>query len=302
MPHAIPGDVIWSYSAFAAILVVGIAAITLRGGWRTARGLDALLLLAPLFYAAPLAGFGAEHFTRSAVIASIVPRFVPWHRFWAYFVGTCFIAAPLSIATGIRARLAAALLGLTFFLFVVLMDVPGWLRQPANMVALTLALRELAFSGGALALTASLTGSRGATPTRPIVADIARYFIAFPLLWYAFRQFAHPDLLPGVPLARATPAYIYGRTVWAYIAAVVYAVAGVLLLVNRKTRLAAAWAGLTVLLIELVVYVPVAVVDRASIDNGFNYLGDTLMFAGAVLLLAAAMSRYPPAAADTGRI
>ena len=287
-PHAIPGDVLWSYSAFTAILVIGVVMIAFRGGWQRTRGLDALLLLAPVFYAAPLAGFGVEHFTRTAGIASIVPRWLPWHLFWAYFVGTCFLAAPLSIVTGIQSRLAAALVGLTFFLFVVLMDVPGWLRQPSNQVALTLAFRELAFSGGALALAASSRDWRGATRRDSVLATIARYFIALPLLWYAVRQFMHPDRLPGVPLARATPDYIYGHSVWAYIAAVVYVIAGVLLLANRKTRLAAAWAGLTVLLIELAVYVPVAVVDRRSLDNGFNYLGDTLMFAGAVLLLAAA--------------
>jgi len=41
----------------------------------------------------------------------------------------------------------------------------------------------------------------------------------------------------------------------------------------------------------LVVYVPIGVVQRASIDDGFNYLADTLMFCGAVLLLAGAMPR-----------
>jgi hypothetical protein len=37
--------------------------------------------------------------------------------------------------------------------------------------------------------------------------------------------------------------------------------------------------------------VPIGVVDRASLDNGLNYLGDTLMYCGAVLLLAGAMPR-----------
>jgi hypothetical protein len=41
----------------------------------------------------------------------------------------------------------------------------------------------------------------------------------------------------------------------------------------------------------LVVYVPIGVVDRASLDNGLNYMGDTLMYCGAVLLLAGAMPR-----------
>lgn len=33
------------------------------------------------------------------------------------------------------------------------------------------------------------------------------------------------------------------------------------------------------------------VVYRASLDKGFNYLADTLMFSGAVLILAGAMPR-----------
>jgi uncharacterized membrane protein YphA (DoxX/SURF4 family) len=74
-------------------------------------------------------------------------------------------------------------------------------------------------------------------------------------------------------------------------AAAVYAVAGILLLVGKKTRAAATWVGVTVLFVELVVYVPIAVVERASLDKGFNYLGDTLMFCGTVLLLAGAMPR-----------
>jgi uncharacterized membrane protein YphA (DoxX/SURF4 family) len=68
-------------------------------------------------------------------------------------------------------------------------------------------------------------------------------------------------------------------------------VAGALLLAGKKTRTAAAWLGLTVLFVELVVYVPIGVVERASLDKGLNYVADTLMFCGAVLLLAGAMPR-----------
>jgi uncharacterized membrane protein YphA (DoxX/SURF4 family) len=63
---------------------------------------------------------------------------------------------------------------------------------------------------------------------------------------------------------------------------------GLLLLIGKSTRAAATWLGLTVLFMVLVVYVPIAVVERASMV-GFNYLADTLMYCGAVLLLAGAM-------------
>jgi uncharacterized membrane protein YphA (DoxX/SURF4 family) len=78
--------------------------------------------------------------------------------------------------------------------------------------------------------------------------------------------------------------------IWTYLAAVVYAAAGVPLLLGKKTRAAATWIGLATLVVELAVYVPIAVVERASLD-GFNYMADTLMFCGAVLLLAGAMPR-----------
>src|SRR6516165_7335179 len=187
---AIPSDVIWSYFAGGVVLAVGLVVISLRGDWQKARGFDKLMLFGPLFYAAPIAAFGTEHFTVTEAIKSIMPAWIPWHQFWAYFVGACFIAAALSLVTGIQARLSAALLALTFFFFVVLMDAPAWAHHPRDRFALTLALRELSFSGGALALAASLTARRRA-PGANAVATIARYFVAIPVLFFSFEQLAH---------------------------------------------------------------------------------------------------------------
>ena len=288
---AIPSEVRWSYFAFGVVIVIGLVTIFVRGDWQKARGFDKLILFGPLFYAAPLAAFGTEHLTLTEVIASLVPKWIPWHLFWAYFVGVCFIAAALSLVTRIQARLAASLLGLTFFLFVVLMDVPAWADDPRNRFALALVLRQLSFSGGALALAASLTEQWRERGT-DILGTIARYFVAIPVLYYSFEQFMHADHVPGIPLVMVTPQWLHGHAIWTYLAAVVYAVAGPLLLIGKRTRAAATWLALTVLFMVLVVYVPIAVVERASIE-GFNYLADTLMYCGAVLLLARACRAKP---------
>ena len=286
----IPSEVIWSYFAFGVVFVIGLVAIVLRGNWRRTRGFDKLILLGPVFYAAPLAAFGTEHFTLTKAIASIIPAWIPWHSFWVYLVGACFIAAALSLVTGIQARLAASLLALTFFLFVVLMHIPAWARHPGNRFGLTFVLREISFSGGALALAVTLSEPRRRRGAH-ILATIARYFVAIPVLFFSFEQFLHGDHVPGVPLEPLTPKYVVGHAIWTYLAAVVYVVTGALLLVGKKTRAAAMWLGVTVLLVELVVYLPIAVVERASLDNGLNYMADTLMFCGAVLMLAGAMPR-----------
>jgi uncharacterized membrane protein YphA (DoxX/SURF4 family) len=114
--------------------------------------------------------------------------------------------------------------------------------------------------------------------------------MAVPVLFYSLEQFLHADHVPGIPLPLVTPTWIYGHLLWTYLAAAVYAVAGVLLLVGKKTRAAATAVGLAVLFVELVVYVAIAVAERASF-LGFNYMADTLMYCGAVLLLASAMPR-----------
>jgi uncharacterized membrane protein YphA (DoxX/SURF4 family) len=123
------------------------------------------------------------------------------------------------------------------------------------------------------------------------MATIALYFVAIPVLFFSYGQFLHGDHVPGIPLEPLTPTYVIGHVIWTYLAAAVYAVAGVMLLIGKRTRAAATWVGLTVLFVELAVYVPIAVVERASLDNGLSYMAETPMFCGAVLLLAGAMPR-----------
>lgn len=191
-----PSPVIWSYFAFGVVLAIGLVAIFLRGDWQKARGFDKLLLFGPLFYASPIAAFGTEHFTVTQAIASLIPKWIPWHQFWAYFVGACFIAAALSLVTRVQARLAASLLALTFFLFVALMDAPAWAREPRDRFALALALRELSFSGGALALAASLT-AQGRERGAQIGATMARYFMQFPCFFIASSNLCTPITFPA---------------------------------------------------------------------------------------------------------
>ena len=286
---AIPMEVTWSYAVAGLVFVTGIVAIFLRGEWRTEPKLDKLILFGPLFYAVPIAAFGTEHFTLAKGIASIVPAWIPWHLFWVYLVGAGLIAAAFSLVTGIWVRLSSSLLALMFFLFVALMDVPGCIRNPHNRFTIILAFRELSFCAGPLALAASLSEEQSPRAAR-VAATIARYFIAIPVLFYAIEQLLHADHVPGIPLEMVTPAWLFGHSIWTYITAIVYAIAGIPLLVGKKARAAAAWIGLSVLLVILVEYVPIAVTDHDRLE-GLNYLFDTLMYCGTVLMLAAAMPR-----------
>ena len=94
-----------------------------------------------------------------------------------------------------------------------------------------------------MALAASLTGQWRERATR-IQAAIARYFVAIPVLFFSFEQFLHGNYVAGIPLNRMTPEWVSGHAIWTCLAAALYAVAG-MLLVGKKTRLAASWLGLT---------------------------------------------------------
>jgi uncharacterized membrane protein len=156
----IPSEVSWSYFLFGVVLAIGLVTIFLRGDWQKARGLDRVILLFDSGCCSTRhrpACFGTEHFILTKIIASPIPGWIPWHLFWAYLVGGCFIAAALSLVTRIQARLAASMLGLTFFLFVVPMDAPTWARYRQNRIFLALALRELSSAVAPLALAASLS-------------------------------------------------------------------------------------------------------------------------------------------------
>jgi putative oxidoreductase len=68
--------------------------------------------------------FGIAHFQVLTFIASLVPGWIPWHRFWTVFFGVAFISAGVSFATGFLQRWAALGVGLMFALWTVTIHVP----------------------------------------------------------------------------------------------------------------------------------------------------------------------------------
>src|SRR6266496_5007169 len=152
-PFAIPATAFWIYVCASMLFIIGLVKILKE--LPQEHGVDKIMPFGRLFFAIPMAVFGSEHFTATANIAALVPRWIPAHTFWVYLVGLAFICAAVSIAVLIQARLAAALVGMTFLIFICVMALPGTLAHPHNRFFWALALRQLAFSGGALAFAMS---------------------------------------------------------------------------------------------------------------------------------------------------
>ena len=293
-PSLISRFVFWPYCAGVAYSAIGLYAA--RAEAAKARGLEKILAFGSLCFAIPLAVFGAEHLARPMLIMKIVPVWMPWRLFWAYFVGIALLAAALSIALKRHVRLSATLLGIMFFLFVLMMDIPGVVAGPGNRFSWALALRELSFSGGAFALAGMQSAKWRARGTDTLVT-LGRFFIAIPALFYGVENLLHPAFAPGVPLRQITPAWIPGHLWWGYFAGAVLLVAGSCMLVNRRTREAATYLGAMVLVLVLFVYLPPMIATPLAIGN-LNYFFDSLLYAGTALVLANALPKQSDAAGE----
>lgn len=291
-PFGIPPISFWIYVSASLVLIIGL--IKIYGELPQLPGVNKIMPFGRLFFAIPLAVFGSEHFTATANVASLVPRWIPAHTFWVYLVGLAFICAAVSMVLLIQARLAAALVGMTMLIFVVVMDMPGVIKQPGNRFFWALALRQLAFSGGALAFAMSPWSirprQRSRAQTTSALTAIPRFFIGVPSIFYGVEHFLHPAYVPGIPLDRLTPDWIPGRIFLSYFVGVILILAGVCLIVNKKTRLAATALGLTILLTVLWIYLPMLLVAPTDVV-ALNFFFDTLFFCGAILLLANAMAK-----------
>jgi uncharacterized membrane protein len=101
--------------------------------------------------------FGRFHFLHNSTIATLVPAWIPDHAFWTYFAGTALIASGVAMIVGVKARLAATLLGAMIFTWVLLLHIPRALADPGQIGhEWTSAFEALAKSGVAFILGETL--------------------------------------------------------------------------------------------------------------------------------------------------
>jgi uncharacterized membrane protein len=275
---------VWGpYVTLAVFLIASLIAVGRE--FRMAQGLDKAYPLGRVCLALPLAVFGAEHLTSAQAIARLIPAWMPGKLFWAYFVGVALIAAALSLIFRVRIRLSATLLGIMFFCFVAMMDLPAAIAAPQSRFAWTLAARELAFGAGAMVL-AITSGGRERTPGENRVAISALYLIAFVSIFYGVEHFLHPDGVPVVPLVKKTPVWIPFTQFWTVLTGIVMVIGAGAMFVRNTSRQAAAVLGAWAVLLVITVYLAI-MIAKPDIE-ALNYFTDTLMFGGVLLVASRA--------------
>lgn len=271
----------WPYVAGAVALLIGV--ISFKKDFANARGVDRIICLGPFFVAVPMAIFGADHFVFVDFVSRIVPSWIPWHLFWALFVGACLIAGGLGIAIRRYEIPAMALFGTMMYLFVVLMHISSIVHFPKDRLAWTIFFRDLTFGTGALCFAAVHAPARWTRPAK-IFLVLAPLEIGIASMFFAVQHFLHPAFMPGIPFENMTPQWIPLRVPISYLTGVVLLITGAAMLWKNWTKAAATVLGFMLLLLTMILYVPLTIVE--PIETGLNYFGDTLMFSGIVLCLA----------------
>jgi uncharacterized membrane protein len=281
----------------AGMMAAGVAALAagvvlVRPRFMAASGAERVLVLGPLCCAIALAIFGAEHFTDAHGLAPMVPRWLPAQMFWVYFVGVAWLAAAISFIISRCVRWSAPLVALMMLLFVATLDLPGLPAGFHQRFYWILTVRETSFAGGAMVLGGSVwpAGNRWGTA----LMRIGRSLVGAVMIFYATQHFLFPRHVLGVPLEKLSPAWVPAPVLLAWLVGFALLLGGIGLFFHSTVRIAAAGAGGVLLLVTVLYYGPMLVAEfHTNPVEGLNYVGDTLLYAGTVLLAGLGAGRLP---------
>lgn len=254
------------------------------------------LLLGFPFVGAPLATFGMQHLLGGRLLIEVVPEWMPARLFWVYFVGIALIAAALSLTFQKYLRFSAPLLTLLFFLLAVLTDLPGSIAQPRQWIGWSMMLRELSYAAGALAIV-SFVCIPVNSQWRSRIFSIARWILTITLVYFAIEQLLFPQYSPGVPDLLPTPVWVPVPRLLTYLNGVILILAAGLLLVRRYVRQGTVFVGAWMTILTIAIYTPTMLMKFGTPNaiEGVDFVFDTLLFGGTMLLLGYASSRQEPA-------
>ena len=238
-------------------------------------------MLARILVAVSLVVFGVQHFIYGGFVATLVPAFMPGRLFWAYFVGVAFVAAAIGILTSMMARPAATMLGVMFFLFVVLLHIPRVIGKSSDGNEWTSGFVALAMCGGAwiLASAAPLEEREKADP----FLRVGRYFFALAFVAFGVQHFVYARYGAGLG-----PPWYLGRPLLAGLIGLIFVAVGAAIILGQKTHMAANLLGATLMLFLLLLYVPRII--REPHNPGLWTSGfEILALCGCALVLASSL-------------
>ena len=162
--------VLWS-AAFETFTFAGCALVVAgalpetsvrRSSTSLIRASESLIPLGAYPLAIMVIVFGVDHFLYLRSVASLIPKWIPGPVYCTCFAGVALIAAGVAIIVRVKARLAATLLGVMLFIWVLILHIPRAIADPYSGIGSewTSVFQALAWSGIAFILGETLGADR----------------------------------------------------------------------------------------------------------------------------------------------
>ena len=110
---------------------------------------DRLAAIGRVVFGACLVLYGVVHFLYPDAVAAFIPSWIPQRLFWAYFTACAFIAAGLSVVSGVLIRLASSLVAVMFSAWLVMLHLPRLAAAPRDPHEWATVFVAAAFAGAA---------------------------------------------------------------------------------------------------------------------------------------------------------
>lgn len=153
---AAPGNVL-SWLGFCEITAVASGTLALAASLSEHRAFARWGALAARFmFGACLPVFGFSHFVSIPFTSNMIPAWIPFRVFWAWFTGAGHVAAGASILSGVLARLGSLMLAIMVSGFVLLLHIPRIIAEPASRVEWTMTAMATVITGAAWCIAGSI--------------------------------------------------------------------------------------------------------------------------------------------------
>jgi uncharacterized membrane protein YphA (DoxX/SURF4 family) len=144
----------------AEVFAINAAAWLLVSALRAGDVWPRVAFVARLVFGATFVAFGFSHYLYHGYVESVIPSWIPAHVFFTYATGAAHAAAGLSLLSGIKARLAAALLAVMFGSWVAVVHIPRVIAAQGDKNEWTSLFVAVAMSGGSW-IVSRVVGRRG---------------------------------------------------------------------------------------------------------------------------------------------
>ncbi|HEY4324527.1 MAG TPA: hypothetical protein VGN20_11090 [Mucilaginibacter sp.] len=125
--------------------------------------LNKLVPFGDIFFCTTMILYGYMHFLYTQPVSTLVPNWIPGPIFWTYFAGVLLIALGIAIVFKIKLRLAATLLGIMIFVWLIVIHIPMAIADPYGNKAFSVirVFGAIAFSGTAFVIASTAVRRKG---------------------------------------------------------------------------------------------------------------------------------------------